>query len=479
MDLILDFALQKWTDLENALKCPLCKTNATVTVVIKVCGHLFCEKCLNKNSDNICPTCKIHYNARECTKEKAGSEIFDTLREIDTLLNSCRKAKTTSNNLSVQKDPYSDHLIRLDRKKYKINFVENLCCKINSKGETPLHIACKKKKLEEVKRHLLQTNFDYNAQDFAGWTPLHEAVEAGHYEIVETLVKHGVLLDVPGGEYITPLHKAASMENDKIVKLLLEHGANLDAIDYFGKKPSECTNNPVLKDTFTSFQPYDTHFENILVNKKMVVFCYHIESKFSDKLKQKNITIIKEYDLKQVTHFFIRTTHKPSIKILEAMLEGCIILPQEWIDNYLNNDLFIDIFKFTYINHPILNLGIQRATLNKFLRLPRLFDGMSFYIEGHNKPVNIENMKIDKGLLKELINHGSGTVLRRAPTPRTCEDRVNYPFHANKNKDNFRCCHYIIFDENNPPKLKYQMPEIKHKSSKWLINCIFNFTILE
>jgi len=43
---------------------------------------------------------------------------------------------------------------------------------------------------------------------FKGWTPLHEACNFGHLEIVEQLVKGGANVNSPGYEDISPLHDA-------------------------------------------------------------------------------------------------------------------------------------------------------------------------------------------------------------------------------------------------------------------------------
>lgn len=307
----------------------------------------------------------------------------------------------------------------------------------------------------------------------------HEAIESQCKEIVELLIRQGALLDIPGGEYTTPLHKAATLENEDIVKLLLRYGAGKENIDYFGKKPIECSTNENVRNLFKQDIPVEDHTHVILVEKKIVAYCYYVETTYVDKLKDAKVKVLETYDPKKVTHFIIRKTHKPSLNILLAMLEGCMIVPQEWIDSFLKNDLYIPINHYTFVHNETLNLGMQRAILNELFKLPKLFDGINFFICDHKKTVRLENVKFDRKGLSDLIKAGGGRLLQRAPTPSTCEGKLNYPYHAQITGNSFTCCNYIIFEEDKPPTLQYQMPEIKHRSSKWIIDCVISFTIGE
>lgn len=87
-------------------------------------------------------------------------------------------------------------------------------------------------------------------------------------------------------------------------------------------------------------------------------------------------------------------------------------------------------------------------------------------------------MEISKLDLAFLIEVGGGQLLHRAPALRTVEGKHNYPYHIRRKSDEEVCSNYIIYVENNPPELLYRMKELKHKSSRWLIDCILNFSIL-
>nr|XP_023014698.1 BRCA1-associated RING domain protein 1-like [Leptinotarsa decemlineata] len=280
-----------------------------------------------------------------------------------------------------------------------------------------------------------------------------------------------------GEEYTTPLHKATVSQKMNLIILLLKYGADKEMIDIFGKTPIDYAKTETVQNILKEHYHPIERTEMLCCNKKMVAYCYYIEQDYRDKLKKRKIKILEEYDSKKVTHFLIRRTHKISLKILESMLDGCIILPQEWIDSFLNNDLFIPIPDYTFINNVKMNKGIQRAMMNHLLKCPKLFSGINFFISGHKSFVKIHDIKFTKEHIASLIIAGGGKLLHRAPALRTCDEVVNFPYHARNSAA--KCCNYIIYEENNPPDLRYQMPEIKHKSSNWLVECVIDFKILD
>ncbi|XP_052249902.1 tonsoku-like protein isoform X2 [Dreissena polymorpha] len=113
---------------------------------------------------------------------------------------------------------------------------KTLIFKRNMVGETPLHKACIKGDLREVK-YLISKGHPLNPEDNNGWTPLHEATNNGHLEVTEYLVTHGADINNRGGsgcEGITPLMDAASSGHIEIMELLIKHGANVIAKDNMG-----------------------------------------------------------------------------------------------------------------------------------------------------------------------------------------------------------------------------------------------------
>ena len=62
---------------------------------------------------------------------------------------------------------------------------------------------------------------DYN-------TPLHLAVENGHYEVVKLCLQKRASINTPADNYMYPLHLAAKAGDVKVVKILVDSGARID-----------------------------------------------------------------------------------------------------------------------------------------------------------------------------------------------------------------------------------------------------------
>lgn len=116
--------------------------------------------------------------------------------------------------------------------------------KRNEKGETQLHLACIKGNLQQVKM-LIEKSHPLDEGDYLGWTPLHEACNHNHPEIVEYLLEKGANVDAKC-KTITPLHDTLSVKtfniNFDIVEMLIEHGATALGFDEAGKTPLDLLN---------------------------------------------------------------------------------------------------------------------------------------------------------------------------------------------------------------------------------------------
>ena len=136
----------------------------------------------------------------------------------------------------------------------------------DSRGFTPLHIACREVHQDVVKcwleqnnpvndqdyggrsalhwavivgslvlcQKLLQAGASTEVQDIEGSVALHRAAESGHTNIICALLGKNANIEATNRKNATPLHIAAATGNEKVVELLLERGANRFAIDMEG-----------------------------------------------------------------------------------------------------------------------------------------------------------------------------------------------------------------------------------------------------
>ena len=101
-----------------------------------------------------------------------------------------------------------------------------------------LHNACADGDLNKVEQLLSDKNFAnenintlvYDESFGAEICPLHLAVEGGHTEICELLLKNNASTSILDGEGYTPLHIACNIGNVDIVELLLKYDANPECI---------------------------------------------------------------------------------------------------------------------------------------------------------------------------------------------------------------------------------------------------------
>ncbi|XP_025111296.1 uncharacterized protein LOC112574436 [Pomacea canaliculata] len=149
--------------------------------------------------------------------------------------------------------------------------------KRNPKGETLLHRAAIKNDVVLLKQMLSVPGVDVNAQDNAGWSPLHEACHHGNVECVRALLKFvpkktidaytsgaGKLKRVDiralSEEKITPLHDAVLKNHVSVVTLLLQYGGTslLQARTVLGNTPLDLARTEEMRQVLTSAKSVDT-----------------------------------------------------------------------------------------------------------------------------------------------------------------------------------------------------------------------------
>ena len=149
-------------------------------------------------------------------------------------------------------------------------------------GMTALHIACKYKSFD-VAKYLIEKGAKLDDVDFLGRTPIDFAVEADAKEIIEFIAAHNAallniveengvtllhravfggatnvvpllrhLVNAQDSAGFTPLHYAGQYQSAEIVTALVSAGADINAVTTTGLTPlmiaSQCNNQPVVQE---------------------------------------------------------------------------------------------------------------------------------------------------------------------------------------------------------------------------------------
>lgn len=113
--------------------------------------------------------------------------------------------------------------------------------KRDASGRTLLHRAAQRGNLEEVMTIYHQNNELLNAEDNAGYIPLHEASLCGNTNVVRFLLSVGSWVDVQSTQELdTPLMDAVENGHLEVVRLLLEKGADPKKRNKSGADALEC-----------------------------------------------------------------------------------------------------------------------------------------------------------------------------------------------------------------------------------------------
>ena len=76
-----------------------------------------------------------------------------------------------------------------------------------------------------------------NAKGKLGWTPLHQAADHGHREIVGLLLAKGADVNAKGLDRWTPLNIATASGHKEVAELLISKGVDLNPINDFHQTP--------------------------------------------------------------------------------------------------------------------------------------------------------------------------------------------------------------------------------------------------
>ncbi|KAF8258800.1 ankyrin repeat-containing domain protein [Lactarius quietus] len=101
---------------------------------------------------------------------------------------------------------------------------------------TPLHLASYAGRLQVV-RSLLRRGMDVNVGGYQNKTALLYASWLGRHDVVQFLLDHGADVNSRDDYHTTPLHFAANKGHADVVQVLLEHNANVNSKNHAGETP--------------------------------------------------------------------------------------------------------------------------------------------------------------------------------------------------------------------------------------------------
>ncbi|GAV89097.1 ACBP domain-containing protein/Ank_2 domain-containing protein [Cephalotus follicularis] len=85
----------------------------------------------------------------------------------------------------------------------------------------------------------IDSGISVNLRDSEGQTPLHWAVDRGHFNIIEALISRNADVDAKDNEGQTPLHYAVVCEREAIAEFLVKQNADTDVRDNDGVSPCD------------------------------------------------------------------------------------------------------------------------------------------------------------------------------------------------------------------------------------------------
>ena len=100
----------------------------------------------------------------------------------------------------------------------------------DSKGHTPLHVACNYRRADLASFLVTLPVCDINSADDAGNTPLHRAIHADLDNLACLLCEAGADVRAANKQLRTPLHEAIRSGSENVIRTLLARGCDVNAV---------------------------------------------------------------------------------------------------------------------------------------------------------------------------------------------------------------------------------------------------------
>ncbi len=192
---------------------------AAVGDSIDVFTYLAETQQVDTNSSDNNGNTPLHYAAYTRERKLLKTDLYKRVLKTSTKLRFHQK--TYLKNIITDMNQRSiEHQLNLPVLRYLINGVTSISELTNSKGQTPLHIACEQGQLSTVK---LLSKFELETKDKEGATPLHYAAKCGHLPVVEYLaLEKNCDIKCVDNDNNTPAHLATISGHVDVMKFFVE-----------------------------------------------------------------------------------------------------------------------------------------------------------------------------------------------------------------------------------------------------------------
>ena len=316
-------------------------------------------------------------------------------------------------------------------------------------------------------RALLAAGATPNTQDNAGWTPLHEACEAGRLELAAVLLDAGALPDPPGLQLRTPLHEAVAAGRAELAALLVSRGASPDTRCLYGTTPRQLAEGRPELLTALETEPrpapatpseaaaaVETAGGVVLAAAELTSAALSALKKTASRLGWRLAGSVTT----ATTHLVCGDLSTPALSVprLRALLAGAWLVTPDWTAACAEAGQTLPAEPW----HVAGEAG-SRACRRRHHLQPPLLTGLHVYLQGTFK-------QLPRADLTSLIQLAGGHVLSRPPNPEAIPaGEKTVPYHAPEGSPLRDTSHLVVFEE--PPAIQYDMRHVKSLPLAWLL----------
>ncbi|XP_054267680.1 BRCA1-associated RING domain protein 1-like isoform X1 [Macrosteles quadrilineatus] len=357
--------------------------------------------------------------------------------------------------------------------------------KVNSRGETPLQIACRQGKFSVVQQ-LLKDGAQPNVKDYANWTPLCDAVGSGSIDVVRTLLEAGAAVNTPANLNTSALVEAVIRRDHAMVRLLMSHGADVHQRTALNNTALSLADEETRAVMLSCPRVRAPPPPRVPVTPRAVL----VAAKLSQSQLDDIMELCRKFNLTLSTSFTEDITHvvvnksasnlcEASPAVMLAIVSGCSVVGMDWVSSCLKANELVTVEEYEpcgTTDYPSSKV-FYKARLNKEQLLPRLFDGCHMSLQ-HDQ---VWSSQVKQDTVSLVMAGGAVYQPRQCDPERVPQDEATVMFHVAPAGPLGVVSHIILYQTGPPatePLLKYNMAHAKSLSLPWFHKCILTFSVI-